>query len=120
MVMNQRYAAKVASLAVFALGISAPAGADILTTDKLTVSGDFRFRLEQDWDSQNSSGVSREDRLRARIRARLAMRYTVTDQVEFGARLRSGSDGSQQSPHITIVDFDQRESERMLENAVAA
>ena len=102
------YAALLVGLVGFCIGIgiSETAGADIVKTDRLTVSGDFRFRLEQDWDSQNSSGVSRDDRLRARIRARLAMNFAVADGVEFGARLRSGSDGSQQSPHITVVDFD--------------
>ncbi len=98
----------VACLAVIgaAFLLPMPANAEIVSTDKLKVSGDFRFRLEQDWDSQNSSGVKRDDRLRARIRARLAMAYKANDTFEFGLRLRSGSDSSHQSPHITVVDFD--------------
>lgn len=106
MLTNKHRATCYISLATMAICISTPVSADILKTDKLTVSGDFRLRLEQDWDSQNSSGVSREDRLRARIRARLAMTFAASDSVQFGARVRSGSDGSQQSPHITVVDFD--------------
>jgi hypothetical protein len=73
---------------------------------KWTLSGDFRLRLEQDWDSHTADGDEREDRLRARIRARIGFGYSPTDALSFGLRLRSGSDDSQQSPHVTILDFD--------------
>jgi hypothetical protein len=73
---------------------------------KWKLSGDFRARMEQDWDSQAADGTARVDRLRARIRARLGLTYDATKTFTFGLRLRSGSDGSQQSPHITILDFD--------------
>jgi hypothetical protein len=73
---------------------------------KWKLSGDFRLRLEQDWDSQNAAGVERDNRLRARIRARLGFAYSPTDVLTFGLRLASGSDDSQQSPHISILDFD--------------
>jgi len=33
--------------------------------------GDFRFRIEQDWDSLEGDGTERDDRLRARIRLRV-------------------------------------------------
>jgi hypothetical protein len=74
-------------------------------TDKFKISADFRLRAEQDWDSQTSSGVDRDDRTRARVRARVGMDYNANENVSFGIRLRSGSDESQQSPHITVVDF---------------
>lgn len=74
-------------------------------TGPWSVSGDFRLRLEDDYDSQTAAGVEREDRGRARIRARLGVQYR-DDTFEFGVRARSGSNGSQQSPHFTIADFD--------------
>ena len=69
-------------------------------------SADFRLRLEQDWDSTNRSGAQRDDRLRARIRARASVHVAPSDSWDFGVRLRTGSDASQQSGHITIYDFD--------------
>ena len=83
-----------------------PAQADIFKTDQFRLYGDFRLRLESDWDSQNSSGTDREDRDRARIRARLGLQYDPSEHFSFGFRVRTGSDDSHQSPHITIVDFE--------------
>ena len=73
--------------------------------DMIDIFGDFRFRFEQDWDSQDSSAVARQDRARARIRARIGIKITPNDFFEFAARLRSGNEDSQQSPHVTIADF---------------
>lgn len=86
----------------------APAGAGVSLGDegKLTLGGDFRLRLESDWDSRRPDGSEREDRNRARVRARLGLSWKVTDTLTFGARLRSGSEASHQSPHITVADFD--------------
>lgn len=101
-----------ASAGVFCLALAAavtpPAGADLaLGPDAaLSLSADFRLRLEQDWDSRRADGSEREDRLRVRARARLGLRWQATEHLSFSARLRSGSDDSHQSPHITIVDFD--------------
>lgn len=97
-------AALVVSAAV--TGFPNSARAAMFETDNFKITADFRLRGEQDWDSQDSSGVDREDRLRARVRARLGMNYQASDSVSFGTRLRSGSDDSQQSPHITIIDVD--------------
>ncbi len=77
---------------------------------KLSFSSDFRFRLEQDFDSRRAGGSERADRLRARVRARLGLTYKASDALSFGLRLRSGSDGSQQSPHVTMVDFDDNDT----------
>ncbi len=77
---------------------------------KVELGGDFRARLEQDFDSQRADGRERDDRLRLRIRARLGLTWKVTDALTFGTRLRSGSDDSQQSAHITVVDFDDNDT----------
>ncbi len=90
--------------------VAAPAAAAIYESDKLKVYGDFRLRLEQDWDSQTSSGSDRDDRLRTRVRVRLGMNYKPTDMFDLGVRLRTGSDDSQQSPHITVIDFDDNDT----------
>ncbi len=87
-----------------ALAVSPVAAED--GSDRIEPYGDFRFRLEQDWDSRTATGAERADRARARIRVRLGVDFRPTERVTVGARLRSGSDRSQQSPHITIVDFD--------------
>jgi hypothetical protein len=84
--------------------------ADMFSSDKFSFYGDFRLRFEADWDSQTSSGAERRDRNRARIRARVGLKYKPTENFEYGVRLRTGSDRSAQSPHITIVDFDNQDT----------
>jgi len=104
---------KQASLSVLAAGILATGAMTIPTTSQadLRVTGDFRFRLESDWDSHKIDGVTlREDRSRARVRARVNLKYDHEDWAFFGARLRTGSDDSHQSPHITVVDFDDNDT----------
>lgn len=73
---------------------------------KVRASGDFRLRFESDWDSRRSDASRRQDRDRLRIRARFEMKFLPTSRWTIGFRLRSGSTASQQSPHITIADFD--------------
>lgn len=90
--------------------VASPVTAVIYETDTLKVYGDFRVRGEYDWNSQNGSGVSRDDRGRLRVRARLGMNYMPTEYADFGLRLRTGSDDSQQSPHITVIDFDDNDT----------
>lgn len=68
----------------------------------LSLYGDLRLRWEQDWDSQNPAGVERADRNRFRIRARVGVKVKPTDWLLFNARLRTGDNQSQQSPHITL------------------
>ncbi len=97
----------------FALFLAASSSwADILLDDngKLSVYGDFRARLEADWDSQRSDGSERDDRSRLRVRVRVGLNYVANEQVSFGFRIRSGSDDSQQSPHITVIDFDDNDT----------
>ncbi len=90
------------TMALFAL----PSTAAIYSSETLKFYGDFRTRVEADFDSQDSTGGAREDRDRLRIRARLGLTYTPDNHWEYGMRLRSGSDDSHQSPHITLLDFD--------------
>lgn len=68
--------------------------------------GDFRVRLEQDWDSLNGDGTKRDDRLRLRVRVRAGLEARIDDNWSAVIAARSGPDLSQQSPHITIVDFE--------------
>ena len=68
--------------------------------------GDFRLRLEQDWDSRQGDGTERDDRLRLRFRIRLGLDLNFSEQWRARVQLRSGPHDSQQSPHITIYDFD--------------
>ena len=73
---------------------------------KVELYGDLRFRFESDWDSKRANGTSRSDRDRLRIRARIGLTLEPTSSLSLGFRLRSGSWDSQQSPHITLIDFD--------------
>ena len=77
---------------------------------KLKLYGDLRFRLETDWDSQKSDGTERDDRTRARVRARLGLEYDPLSFLSFGARVVTGAKDSQQSPHITIKDFNNNDT----------
>jgi len=88
--------------------LSAPGWAATPLDDagKLSAYGDFRARVESDWDSRNSDGSMRDDRTRLRVRFRAGLTYKANDNISFGARLRTGSDDNQQSAHITLVDFD--------------
>jgi hypothetical protein len=72
----------------------------------LSVAVDARLRYESDWDSHTSSGSLRTDRKRGRLRARVGIGYKLSDQWSMGARVRTGSRQSQQSPHITFTADD--------------
>ncbi|MDP6111163.1 MAG: putative porin [Planctomycetota bacterium] len=71
---------------------------------------DLRTRFESDWNSSRSSGSDRDDRGRMRIRARVGLRYQSSDNLTWEVRARTGSDYSHQSPHITLVDFDNNDT----------
>jgi len=92
------------------LGFTASTDAAVYENDKVKIYGDFRARLEQDFDSQTSSGSSRDDRLRARVRVRVGMNFKPNNSIDMGVRLRTGSNDSQQSPHITVIDFDENDT----------
>jgi len=69
---------------------------------KLSFTGDFRFRIEQDWNSLKSDGSYRDDRSRLRYRFRFGMMYQYNDWASFGIRIRTGDRINQQDSHITI------------------
>lgn len=97
-----------ALLAVLFLGVGiVPASAEVPLDKKgrVKLQADFRLRYEADWDSRRSDGAKRADRDRLRIRARFGLTYQPVTKLTFGFRFRTGSFDSQQSPHITIVDF---------------
>ena len=92
------------------VSVSAMAQLQLDEEGKFTAYADFRTRFEADWDSSRSSGSDRDDRGRMRMRARLGFRYQSSDNVTWEVRVRSGSDESHQSPHITLVDFDNNDT----------
>ncbi len=74
---------------------SASANAAVEVGENLSLFGDVRFRLETD-DRENGS-----ERDRARIRARLGVRYTVDDNWSMRIRLATGAN-SANSSHQTM------------------
>ncbi len=83
---------------LFAFNISAQD-----TEKKLKLYGDVRFRVEADRNSnKNMKDEQRADRDRLRYRARFGFKYNMTDNFEFGMRIRSGNPANQQSPHVTL------------------
>jgi len=68
--------------------------------------GDFRNRIESDWNSHRPDGSLRDDRDRYRIRARVGVEWTPAEHWLLRVRTRTGSHFSQQSPHLTLYDFD--------------
>ena len=88
------------------LGTACDLSADEDEQSRFRLFGDFRLRLEQDWDSLQGDGTERDDRLRLRIRLRGGVEARISDHWSALVAARSGPDLSQQSPHITIVDFD--------------
>lgn len=70
---------------------------------KLDFAADFRFRVEQDWNSQKSDGTFRDDRSRLRYRARVGLTY-MDDWYEAGLRIRTGNPRKQQDPQLTLGD----------------
>lgn len=75
---------------------------DTIVNKKLDFTGDFRFRIEQDWNSQNQNGVQREDRSRLRYRFRFGLNFSIDKHSSFGGRIRSGKLDDQQGPHVTL------------------
>ncbi len=69
---------------------------------KLSFTGDFRFRVEQDWKVKKSDGTFKDDRSRLRYRFRFGMNYQSTDWASFGMRIRTGNRNNQQDPQITL------------------
>jgi hypothetical protein len=86
------------------LSADAPARAEIKVDPqgKLTMSGDLRFRWEDDWSSRQANGNNRAARDRGRLRGRVAFNWKPTRLVSFGLRVRTGDHSNHQSPHVTL------------------
>jgi len=89
-------------LFTFLFSIQLSAQKDTLENERLNFTSDFRFRIEQDWNSQNQNGIKRDDRSRLRYRFRFGLNYSIDKQSSFGGRLRSGNLNDQQGPHVTL------------------
>ena len=96
-----RYLA-ILSTILISFSINLTAQVDSLSQKKLKFEGDFRFRIEHDWDSRNSNGDYLDDRSRLRYRFRLGINYQLDKRSSFGGRLRSGNINDQQGPHVTL------------------
>lgn len=72
------------------------------TVKKFSHEADFRFRIEQDWNSRKSDGSLREDRSRLRYRARIGTYYQLQEKYSFGLRIRTGNPSKQQDPQLTL------------------
>lgn len=73
------------------------------TAKALKYTADFRFRIEQDWNSRNSNGTFRDDRTRFRYRFRAGVSY-AKKWYELGFRIRTGNPNKQQDPQLTLGD----------------
>jgi hypothetical protein len=104
--LDPRFTPRSFWILVFILAMFTPAAHAEEKSGRFNFFGDFRFRMEQDWDSLQGDGTQREDRLRARIRLRLGFDVSLSDEWSILVQARTGPHLSQQSPHITIYDFD--------------
>lgn len=94
-------------LAASLLGVATVAlAAESAPKSPLQLSGDLRARYESDWNSHTANGTPRDDRDRARVRARLGFTWQAADAWSVGARLRTGNPNAQQSPHLTFWSSD--------------
>jgi len=75
---------------------------DTIKTKKLLFTGDFRFRIEQDWNSRKSDGTYRDNRTRLRYRARIGFDYQYNQWISVGARIRTGFPITQQDAQLTL------------------
>ncbi len=79
--------------------------------ETVSIYGDTRLRLESDFSGNGATGQNVDDRTRARIRARLGLKYQPLEWLTFDTRIRTGQDDSHQSPHITVYDFNSHDSD---------
>ena len=89
-------------LLIFILRLNAQT--DTSSSSKFSFTGDFRFRVEQDWDSKKSDGTFRDNRSRLRYRVRLGGSYKINQWATIGARIRTGQPNKQQDPQLTLGD----------------
>lgn len=98
--------AKTALRSILALSLLLATVATSAQSDSLrarfSFNSDFRFRLEQDWNSRKPDGTFRDDRTRLRYRFRAGFKYQHNNWASVGARLRTGDPAKQQDPQLTL------------------
>ncbi|HET8612738.1 MAG TPA: putative porin, partial [Sphingomonas sp.] len=99
--------------AIIACAIAIIPAAKADAAPKVDLSGDVRFRLEQDWDSRTATGAMRDDRARARIRARIGAKIDFGDGFTFEGRLRTAGNNSQQNANVTFADFNGNPTDKL-------
>ncbi|MEO9966715.1 MAG: putative porin [Reichenbachiella sp.] len=72
--------------------------------DQLSFTGDFRIRVEEDWNSRKSDGSYRTDRTRLRYRMRFGAAYQYNEHWKLATRIRTGNPRKQQDPQLTLGD----------------
>ncbi len=87
-------------LVFFLANIQIEAQSDSILS-KLSFELDFRFRVEQDWDSKKQDGTFRDDRTRLRYRVRTGATYN-NKWYALGFRIRTGDQNKQQDPQLTL------------------
>jgi hypothetical protein len=80
---------------------------------KIDLQGDLRLRLEDDWNGQTAAGVTRPDRVRTRVRARLAATVDLGGGLRLLGRVRTAAPNSQQGANVTFADFDHNPTEHL-------
>ena len=68
---------------------------------KLSFYGDMRFRCELDRNVTTQDGSVLADRERFRLRLRFGFNYQYSNNLSFGARIRTSIANDQQSPNVT-------------------
>jgi hypothetical protein len=114
--MTARRHAPATVLALVVLLLAPPAGAQVdrsAAGPPISLEVDLRGRLESDVNSRREDGVRRDDRHRARVRARLELRARPSRSFLLLARVRTGSPHSQQSPHLTVVNLSGGSADRL-------
>jgi hypothetical protein len=98
--MNWKFLCFLSYLALFSQNFFSQSD----TSSKLQFNADFRFRVEEDWNSKKPDGSFRADRTRWRYRLRAGFHYDYNHWASFGARIRSGNPIKQQDPQLTLGD----------------
>ena len=75
---------------------------DSTSEKKLKFFADTRIRLEHDWNVRKADHELKDVRTRMRFRFRFGFDYKWSNEIQFGARMRSGVPEDQQSPHWTL------------------
>ena len=92
--MNTQKLILVAVMLLVALGSPILFAQKLDSQETLKCAGDLRLRFEKDY-----SVTDKNDRDRTRYRFRFGLVHKRGDDIEIGARIRTGNPADQQSPH---------------------